>query len=169
MMKENAPTFMDRSPLFPGSSCFPLSPDKTAIVSKSGFPHSHTDQLNVIFKVLGSPSEEECDFVTDQKATEYLKSWPTTKGQEFKAMYPAATSEGLDLLAQMVQFNPRKRITLDAALEHPFMAKVREKAKELTAPGPVILEFEKEGDLPADRLRELFMNEVAYYKSQKKK
>jgi mitogen-activated protein kinase 1/3 len=27
MMKENAPTFMDRKPLFPGSSCFPLSPD----------------------------------------------------------------------------------------------------------------------------------------------
>ena len=26
MMKENAPTFMDRSPLFPGKSCFPLSP-----------------------------------------------------------------------------------------------------------------------------------------------
>ena len=26
MMKENAPTFMDRQPLFPGKSCFPLSP-----------------------------------------------------------------------------------------------------------------------------------------------
>ena len=26
MMKENAPTFMDRKPLFPGKSCFPLSP-----------------------------------------------------------------------------------------------------------------------------------------------
>lgn len=26
MMKENAPTFMDRTPLFPGKSCFPLSP-----------------------------------------------------------------------------------------------------------------------------------------------
>ncbi len=27
MLKENAETFLDRSPLFPGSSCFPLSPD----------------------------------------------------------------------------------------------------------------------------------------------
>jgi mitogen-activated protein kinase 1/3 len=27
MMKENAPTFIDRKPLFPGESCFPLSPD----------------------------------------------------------------------------------------------------------------------------------------------
>ena len=28
MMKENASTFMDRQPLFPGKSCFPLSPAK---------------------------------------------------------------------------------------------------------------------------------------------
>jgi mitogen-activated protein kinase 1/3 len=27
MMKENAATFLDRKPLFPGKSCFPLSPD----------------------------------------------------------------------------------------------------------------------------------------------
>jgi hypothetical protein len=27
MMKENARTFIDRQPLFPGNSCFPLSPD----------------------------------------------------------------------------------------------------------------------------------------------
>lgn len=28
MMKENAPTFTQRQPLFPGKSCFPLSPAK---------------------------------------------------------------------------------------------------------------------------------------------
>lgn len=28
MMKENSPTFMDRKALFPGRSCFPLSPAK---------------------------------------------------------------------------------------------------------------------------------------------
>ena len=29
MMKEHAPTFLDRTPLFPGKSCFPLSPAKS--------------------------------------------------------------------------------------------------------------------------------------------
>lgn len=29
MMKESAATYMDRQPLFPGKSCFPLSPDKS--------------------------------------------------------------------------------------------------------------------------------------------
>lgn len=29
MMKESAATYLDRRPLFPGKSCFPLSPDKS--------------------------------------------------------------------------------------------------------------------------------------------
>ena len=55
MLKSNAPTFMDRSPLFPGTSCFPLSPSKSDATKRGGFPHSHTDQLNVIFSVIGTP------------------------------------------------------------------------------------------------------------------
>lgn len=43
MIKENAPTFLDRSPLFPGSSCFPLSPARANTVKKSGFPHHSSD------------------------------------------------------------------------------------------------------------------------------
>ncbi len=30
MMKESAATYLDRKPLFPGKSCFPLSPDRHA-------------------------------------------------------------------------------------------------------------------------------------------
>ena len=28
MVKENYPTYLDRTPLFPGTCCFPLSPDR---------------------------------------------------------------------------------------------------------------------------------------------
>ena len=34
MLKANAPTFLDRSPLFPGQSCFPLSPDRSNPIKK---------------------------------------------------------------------------------------------------------------------------------------
>lgn len=38
MMKESAATYLDRQPLFPGKSCFPLSPDQKAKVDAEGFP-----------------------------------------------------------------------------------------------------------------------------------
>lgn len=43
MMKESAPTYLDRKPLFPGKSCFPLSPDKNNRHTVSGFPFSTND------------------------------------------------------------------------------------------------------------------------------
>jgi mitogen-activated protein kinase 1/3 len=43
MMKENAPTFMDRTPLFPGKSCFPLSPAPDTSEQRKGFPFSNSD------------------------------------------------------------------------------------------------------------------------------
>lgn len=60
MMKENSPTFIERKPLFPGKSCFPLSPpDKNKVkVDEFGFPNEKADQLNLIFDLIGSPSEE---------------------------------------------------------------------------------------------------------------
>jgi mitogen-activated protein kinase 1/3 len=38
MQSANAPTFLDRKPLFPGQSCFPLSPDSNAKPGRHGFP-----------------------------------------------------------------------------------------------------------------------------------
>ena len=45
MIKENAKTFMDRMPLFPGKSCFPLSPpgSKKVKVNEFGFPNEKAD------------------------------------------------------------------------------------------------------------------------------
>jgi mitogen-activated protein kinase 1/3 len=75
MMKASAPTYSDRRPLFPGKSCFPLSPDRHARIQANGFPVAKDDQLAVIFEMLGTPSDDDMSFVTDQKANGYLKSF----------------------------------------------------------------------------------------------
>ena len=106
MIKENAATFLDRSPLFPGTSCFPLSPDRANNVKRSGFPHSSQDQLSIIFSVLGTPKEDDFAFVTDAKAIEYLKSFPFKKPVELAELFPAATPETLDLNEKDVTVQP---------------------------------------------------------------
>ena len=75
MMKENAPTFLDRKPLFPGKSCFPLSPAKEPQEQRQGFPFSDSDQMTKIFDVIGTPTEDDRSFVTDPKAIEYLDAF----------------------------------------------------------------------------------------------
>lgn len=44
---------------------------------------------------------------------------------DFQERFPAAGQDGIDFLAQLLQFNPFLRMTVDEALSHPFLESVR--------------------------------------------
>jgi mitogen-activated protein kinase 1/3 len=102
MMKESAATYLDRKPLFPGKSCFPLSPDKSLQQNRNGFPYSTDDQLAIIFQVIGAPTEEDKSFVTDAKAAQYLSAFPTSVRMDLNKKYPGAGKDAIDLLDKML-------------------------------------------------------------------
>ena len=166
MMRENAPTFMDRQPLFPGKSCFPLSPAKQPTEQRKGFPFSSNDQLGLIFAVIGTPTESDKSFVTDLKALEYLDQFPPGDRADLKTKYPGSSPEAIDFLEKVLIFNPYFRISLESCLEHPLFANVRNLEKEAITGQPVDLEFEKE-DLNRDKLRLLILEECQHYADQK--
>ena len=170
MIKENAKTFMDRTPLFPGQSCFPLSPpgSKKVKVNKFGFPNEKADQLNIIFDVIGSPDEESMGFVSDPNAVLYLKSLSQKKKNKinFKAKFPGSSEESLDLLQKMLIFDPKKRITVQESLEHPFFKSIRDKSKEEEATFNLEFEFEDDNNLTIEKLRNLFVTVIMSYKKR---
>ena len=44
MIREHVPNCLERKPIFPGKSCFPMSPDKTGKSKNvNGYPSSATD------------------------------------------------------------------------------------------------------------------------------
>jgi len=170
MMKENAPTFMDRAPLFPGKSCFPLSPPgkKKVKVNEFGFPNEKADQLNVIFDVIGSPDEESMGFVTDPNAVLYLRSLSQKKKNKinFKTKFPGSSDESLDLLQKMLIFDPHKRITVNECLEHSFFQSIRDPNKEEEASFNLEFEFENDNNLTVEKLRNLFITVIKSYKQK---
>ena len=170
MIKENAKTFMDRMPLFPGKSCFPLSPpgSKKVKVNEFGFPNEKADQLNIIFDVIGSPDEESMGFVSDPNAVLYLKSLSQKKKDKinFKAKFPGSSDESLDLLQKMLIFDPKKRITVKESLEHPFFKSVRDPSKEEEASFNLEFEFEDDNNHTIEKLRNLFITVIKSYKKK---
>merc|ERR1712203_852960 len=79
----------DRGPLFPGSSCFPLSPDHKHKTDYKYHTRGKHDQLNMIFNLLGTPSEDEVvTEVRREDARKYLRCFQAREGTGLQQKFP---------------------------------------------------------------------------------
>lgn len=95
---------------------------------------SYQDQLNVIFQVMGPPTEEDLAVVPNQEVREYIRKMPkpatvTPLAQRF----PKASAAAVDLLGRMLCFNPNKRPTAAECLDHPYLAEYHDPDDEPVA------------------------------------
>jgi mitogen-activated protein kinase 15 len=64
-------------------------------------------------EVTGRPSQEDVDSINSPLAQTMLESLPPTKAKKLRDMFPTASEEALDLLKNLLQFNPNKRLTAE--------------------------------------------------------
>ncbi len=118
--------YMDRKALFPGSSCFPLSPGASSGIvnmGDGGFEKNNhlRGQLDMILDVIGGPHPCDIEAINDELIYSYLKGLPSKRGKDLSKLYPSANAEAIDLLQQMLVFSPHGRVTCKDALNHPFL------------------------------------------------
>ncbi|CUA70636.1 hypothetical protein RSOLAG22IIIB_04230 [Rhizoctonia solani] len=81
----------------------------------------YVDQLNIIIDILGTPDEETLQRIGSVKAQAYIRSLPVKEPKPFETLFPQADNLALDLLSQMVTFDPAKRLSVLEALKHPYL------------------------------------------------
>jgi len=143
----NQPPETQRKCLFPGKYCFPLSPNKQSELDEEGIPDTRGDQLEVIFEMIGTPDALETSFITDSKALSYLERFKPQKAVDLKMLYPKSDPQGLDLMKQMLSFNPYFRPTVDECLKHPYFEEVTQFSTAVNANGIVDMELEYKNSL----------------------
>ncbi|XP_039246275.1 cyclin-dependent kinase 3 isoform X2 [Pipra filicauda] len=86
---------------------------------KALFPgDSEIDQLFQIFRTLGTPTEVTWPGVT--QLPDYKGSFPRWPKKEMKDIVPNLDRDGRDLLTQLLLYDPSKRISAKAALNHQY-------------------------------------------------
>jgi serine/threonine protein kinase len=106
---------LQRRPIFPGKN--------------------YLDQLNLIIAIVGTPNMKDIETIGSERARAYIRQLvPKRERKCFKKMFPNASSDALDLLEKMLQFNPMNRITVIQALNHRYFAQMHDPDDEPDAP-----------------------------------
>jgi len=79
---------------------------------------SEIDQIFKIFKVLGTPNENNRPDAL--KLKDFKASFPKFRGMPMQEHTPILDELEVDLLAGMVALDPNKRISALQALHHPY-------------------------------------------------
>lgn len=97
------------------------------LARKPMFPaHNYDHLIRLQTRTLGSPSEENLQWVTREKARTFMRSLPQYPRRDFKGLYPEAAAPALDLLEKLLHWDPAKRPTAAEALSHPYFDDIRD-------------------------------------------
>jgi serine/threonine protein kinase len=114
---------LQRHPIFPGEN--------------------YLHQLQLVTEVLGSPSEEDLEFVRAPAARSFMQRLPGCAGVPLAQQFPHVRGPCLDLLQRMLTFSPTKRITVEDALTQPYLASLHDPSDEPLAHAEFSFEFER--------------------------
>lgn len=123
----------------------------------------YVDQLNQILHYLGTPSEETLCRIGSPRAQEYVRNLPFMPKVPFQHLFPNANADALDLLDRMLAFDPSSRISVEEALEHPYLHIWHDASDEPTCPTTFDFHFEVVEDVP--EMRKMILDEVLRFRA----
>ncbi|XP_032868696.1 mitogen-activated protein kinase 8 isoform X1 [Amblyraja radiata] len=139
----------------------------------------HIDQWNKVIEQLGTPASEFMKKLQPTVRT-YVENRPKYTGYSFEKLFPDVlfpadsehnklkASQARDLLCKMLVIDASKRISVDDALQHPYINVWYDPA-EVEAPPPKIYEKQlDERDHTIDEWKELIYKEVLEWEERMK-
>jgi len=105
-------------------------------------------QLTLILDVLGTPTLDEFYAITTRRSRDYIRALPFRKRRPFAQLFPNASALAVDFLTKTLTFDPKKRITVEQALAHPYLEAYHDPDDEPVAPplDPEFFEFDLHKD-----------------------
>jgi mitogen-activated protein kinase 1/3/mitogen-activated protein kinase 6 len=129
------------------------------------FPGKNTQhQLQLVISCLGNPEKDVLRRIPNEKCRKFIESFQSTTGKPLEEVVPTS-GEALDLLKKTLRFNPDKRVTVEQALQTPYLAQLHCPEDEPSRTPCEIGDFEFERrKIDMDALRqEIFLEALRYH------
>lgn len=120
-------------------------------------------QLSLVIDLIGTPSSQDMQHIHLDRARKFIEEHlPRKEPRRLVDVFPAAPPQLLDLLGQMLVFDPAGRITVGAALQHPYLADLHDAEAEPDCDKAFDFDFDQ-GPIEKDQLRRLIYEELLLY------
>ena len=137
------------------------------INGKALFPGKSTlNQIELILEVLGKPSYEDIISIESENALSIINSIEIKHRKGFSSFFKDQNPVTIDFLKKCLEFNPKKRITVDECLKHPFVAQFHDPSEETVLSKPILIPIDDNNKLTLEKYREALYTDI--YKKRKK-
>ncbi|KAL9367713.1 hypothetical protein Peur_038912 [Populus x canadensis] len=130
---------MNRKPLFPGKD--------------------NVHQMRLLTELLGTPTESDLGSVRNEDARRYIRQLDSHPHRSLAELFPHFQPLAIDLVDKMLTFDPTRRITVEEALAHPYLARLHDIADEPVCPEPFSFEFEQQ-PLTEEQMKDMVYEEA---------
>ena len=135
---------MGRQPIFPGVDS--------------------SNQIQLIVDILGYPEDSVLSRIRSEKARSYLERLPRRKAADLNILFPHTSTVACDLLQGLLSFDPENRLTVNEAIQHPYLDTLHCMEDEPTGTPLPRLDYDFEHHfLTANEYRDLLLTEIAKY------
>ncbi|XP_076239243.1 mitogen-activated protein kinase 15 [Calliopsis andreniformis] len=124
------------------------------LLGKPLFPGSSTiNQVERIMATLPTPTKEDLISVSAGYGTNLLEKTPSGPRRSLKDLLPEVSGKALDLISNLIVFNPNYRLTAVEALEHPYVADFHRRSNEPERGSSVVPLLRDDVQLSVDEYR----------------
>ncbi|KAK9309626.1 hypothetical protein QLX08_000838 [Tetragonisca angustula] len=124
------------------------------LLGKPLFPGSSTiNQVERIMATLPPPTREDLISVSAGYATHLLEKTPNAPRRSLKDLLPEVPEKALNLISNLIVFNPNHRLTAVEALEHPYVADFHRRSNEPERGSSVVPLLRDDVQLSVDEYR----------------
>lgn len=126
-------------------------------------------QIKLIFNLVGTPSNEDIERIPNPKSREKVRAFPSQQSPTIDAIFADQNPAAVDLLKKMLKFDVAKRISVEEALNHPYMSQLHFEEDEPTAEPVSRFDFQfEESKTDGEVYKRALYEEILYYHFQEK-
>jgi mitogen-activated protein kinase 15 len=140
------------------------------IVGKAIFPGKSTiNQIELILDLLGKPKPDDLEAIGGANDWNIINSINTKQKYTYTSFFRGASKHAIDFLKRCLEFNPKKRISVEEALKHPFVEQFHSPKDEKVCAHLIEIPISDQKKLSIKEYREALYADILKKKKEQRK